>query len=258
MASGFSFASVILSYFLVGGGLFTGTLVLGLVETRNEIVGYLLLALGAAVGGFIAARASRGSTILEPAIGAIAVIATIVGLAVGTGIGQLMWAVAQDQTIKFVALVGGSCAGGALVGAFVSEKVFGEATTSSLPWVIYTALSTFGACLLATLVAAGLFFAGRAETVDGLATMMLIGMAAGCLLAGLAVGASTRVRPLLASLIGGGIGVAGFFALFGRTARAESDSDTIAGIAVLAAGGALITLIGTLVGWAAVGKRNAG
>jgi hypothetical protein len=256
--NGFSFASVILSYFLVGGGLFAGTLALGFLHTTNEVVGYLFLAAGAAVGGFIAARASRGSTILEPAIGAVAVIATIVGLAAGTGLGQLIWAVAQDQTIKFIALVGGTCAAGALVGAFVSEKVFGEATTSSLPWLIYTALSTFGACLLATLIAAGLFFQGRAETVDGLARMMLVGMAAGCLLAGLAVGASTRVRPLLASLVGGAIGVAGFFAMFGRTAAARSDSETIAGIAVLAAGGAVITLIGTLGGWAMFGKRNAG
>ena len=57
---GFSFASVILSYFLVGGGVFAGTLAIGLVKSGSELVLYLLLAAGALVGGFVAARASRG------------------------------------------------------------------------------------------------------------------------------------------------------------------------------------------------------
>jgi len=78
---GFSFASLILSYFLVGGGMFTGTLVAGTLKSPSEVIVYALLAAGAFLGGFVAARASRGSTILEPALGAIAVVGTIVGLA---------------------------------------------------------------------------------------------------------------------------------------------------------------------------------
>jgi hypothetical protein len=257
---GFSFASLILSYFLVGGGMFTGTLAAGALKTSSEIVVYALLAAGAFLGGFVAGRASRGSTILEPALGAVAVVATVVGLAAATPIGKLIWGVAQDQTVKFVATVAATGCGGAIAGAFVSEKALGEATTSSIPWLLYTALATFGACLLATLFASIVLIAGESRaTRDQIATAMLVGMAAGCLLSGLAVGASARTRPLIAALLGGGAGVAGFFALIMRaSASSSTDKDAAAGLAVLAIGGCLVTLIGTAIGWAAVGKRQVG
>lgn len=256
MGKGFSFASVILSYFLVGGGMFTATLVGSELRLAGEIPAYALLAAGAFVGGFVAARASRGQTILEPAIGAIAVVATIVGLAAGTPIGKLIWVLAQDQTMKFVGAVGLAGIVGALIGAALSEKLLGEATRSSLPWIIYTAMSAFGACLLATLFSSIIVLGTRAaaSTADELGEVVLIGIGGGCLVAGLAVGASARVRPLIAAFLGGGLGVTGFFTLLARTTP-DDRSDVAAGIAVLAGGGALITLIGTLFGWVAVGRR---
>ena len=257
---GFSFASLILSYFLVGGGMFTGTLVAGTLKSPSEVIVYALLAAGAFVGGFVAARASRGSTILEPALGAIAVVGTIVGLAATTPIGKLIWGAAQDQTVKFIAAVAGAGGGGALVGAFLSEKLLGEATPSSIPWVLYTGLSTFGACLLATLFGSVIFVTRDTHmTQDQMGTAMLIGMGGGCLLSGMAVGASARTRPLLAALLGGGAGVAGFFALVMRaTPRSGEDKDAVAGMIVLAVGGCIVTLIGALIGWASVGRRHAG
>jgi len=254
MSKGFSFASVILSYFLVGGGMFTATLVAGQLQLGGEYAGYAILALGAFVGGFIAARASHGSTIVEPAIGAIAVVATIVGLAAATPIGKLLWAAAQDQTTRFVGSVGISGVVGALAGAAISEKLFGESTRSSIPWLLYTALSAFGASLLATLFASLLFMSGKTDQLDA-GAVVLIGLAAGCLLAGLAVGASARARPLIAALLGGGLGVAGFFVLIARATPQDADATT--GMIVLAVGGAIVTLIGTAIGWAAVGRRQA-
>ena len=256
---GFSFASLILSYFLVGGGMFTGTLAAGALNQPSEVVAYLLLAAGAFLGGFVAGRASRGSTIAEPAIGAVAVVATVVGLAASTPIGKLIWGAAQDETVKFIAAVAGTGLGGAIAGAFVSEKLLGEATRSSAPWLLYTALSTFGASLLVTLFGSILFVAGDAQaTSDQVAKALLLGMAAGCLVAGIAVGASARSRPLLASMLGGGAGVAGFLALVMRATPRSSDGNELGGLVILAVGGAVATLIGTLIGWAAVGKRHAG
>jgi hypothetical protein len=258
MDTGFSFASVILSYFLVGGGMFTATLVGSELRLSGEIPGYALLAAGAFVGGFVAARASRGQTILEPAIGAVAVVATIVGLAATTPLGKMIWVVAQDQSMKFVATVGVAGIVGSVVGAFISEKVFGEATRSSVPWFVYTAMSVFGACLLATLFAS-IVFLGRDTTAEksdnDLLTAILAGIGGGCLLAGVAVGASARVRPLFAAFLGGGLGVAGFCALVTRS-QPTPDRDTAIGIAVFAAGGAIVTLIGTLFGWRTVGHRQ--
>jgi hypothetical protein len=251
MAKGFSFASVILSYFLVGGGMFTATLVAGQLHLDSEYLWYAVLAAGAFVGGFIAARASRGSTIVEPAIGAVAVVGTIVALAAKTPLGQTLWAFAQDQTMRFVGSVGVSGIAGALIGATISEKLFGESTRSSIPWLLYSALSTFGACLLVTLFAALVLLSGEADKLDP-GVVILIGLAAGCLIAGLAIGASSRVRPLIAALLGGGLGVAGFYALIAGATPSERDQ---AGIAILAVGGGIITLIGTAVGWAVVGRR---
>lgn len=257
----FSFASVILSYFLVGGGMFTATLVGQELHIASEVVAYAVLGAGAFVGGFIAARASRGQTILEPAIGTVAVVATIVGLAATTPVGKLIWAIAQDQTMKFVGAVALVGIVGALVGAFLSEKLMGQATRSSVPWLLYTAMSVFGACLLATLCASILVY-GHVEneagpSSDALATAILIGIGGGCLVAGLAGGASARVRPLIAAFVGGGIGVAGFFALVSHASTSPPDRDTTIGLAVFSVGGALVTLIGTAIGWSAVGKRTA-
>jgi hypothetical protein len=255
---GFSVASVVLSYFLVAGGLFAGTLLMVVLKTDREIPRYALLAAGACFGGFVAARASRGSTVLEPAIGAIAVVATIVALAASTDIGRLIWLVAKDATMRFVATVGVTCAGGAIVGAFVSEKLLGEATESSAPWIIYSAMSAFGACLLATLFASFLFLTdGQDPGVASLAKTMMIGMVAGCVIAGIAIGASARSRPIGAAFVGGGLGVAGFFYMIHRLSPGDS-KDAALGIAVLAAGGAIVSFIGAVVGWAAVGRRQAG
>lgn len=259
MNKGFSFASVILGYFLVGGGMFSATLLGGYLHLSGEYVLYGLIAAGAFVGGFIAARASRGSTILEPAIGAVAVVATIVGLAAGTPIGQQIWSSAHDDTLKFVGAVGGTSLVGALLGAFLSEKALGEATRSSIPWLLYTALATFGAALLATLVASIVLLGDNAATRSGAdqGTMLLVGIGAGCLLSGLAVGASARARPLITASLGGAVGVAGYFTLITQ-ATPPTDRDTLAGLIIIVVGGAIVTLIGTALGWVTVGRRAAG
>ena len=116
---GFSFASVILSYFLVAGGLLTGTLGIAYLKPSSEIVAYMCFAAGSFLGGFIAARASRGSTIIEPAIGAVLLIATIVLMVGGTSIGKMMWH--ADGTTKFIAAVAGCSAVGALGGDELSS-----------------------------------------------------------------------------------------------------------------------------------------
>ncbi|MGE5180842.1 MAG: hypothetical protein ACM31C_02210 [Acidobacteriota bacterium] len=95
-------------------------------------------------------------------------------------------------------------------------------------------------------------------SVDTFVKMFLLGLAAGCLLAGIAIGASSRARPLLAACLGGGVGVAGFCLMVIKASEGHADSDTKAGMAVFAIGGAIVTLIGALIGWAAVGKRAPG
>lgn len=269
---GFSFASVILSYFMVGGGLFAGTLLAAKLGIESDYFAIAVMALGTFAGGWFAARASRHSTIVEPGLGALGVVATTVALAATTDLGKMIWAFAQDETIRFVSIMGATSLIGALVGAFLSEKLLGEATRSSLPWILYAAFATFGTCVLAVLFTSIAFAqhyvnaavanggaGGELTTAsaDQIGATVVIGIAAGCLLSGLAVGASSRTRPLLAALVGGGLGVAGFFALIAAYTMREATNDIIAGFALLSAGGAVVTLVGALLGWAIAGRRHA-
>jgi hypothetical protein len=254
MDQGFSLASVILSYFLIGGGMFGGTLLGFQLDTANQYAMLGAIAAGAGVGGFIAARASRGSTILEPAIAAVLVVGSIAGLAVTTPIGHLLWNAAQDQTAKVVGSIGAAGVVGGIVGAAISEKLLGESTRSAIPWLLYSALTTFGSSVLVVLLAQLLMWSERGAKLDS-TNVLLIGLGGGCLLGGLAIGASARTRPLIAALLGGAVGVAGMFAL---VARAEPmDRDGLAGAAILAGAGGLVTLIGTALGWASFGRRHA-
>src|SRR5687767_1260671 len=137
---GFSFASVILSYFLVAGGIAMGLIAMTLIETGGEALFYGALGAGGALGGFVAGRASRGTTIAEPAIGGVLVILTIVGVFVGTEIGEVLWAIGKDQVTRTVGIAGGAAAVGAIVGALVSEKMFGTHSQSSLAWLVHVAV----------------------------------------------------------------------------------------------------------------------
>jgi hypothetical protein len=255
MDQGFSFASLILSYFLIAGGLFGGTLLAFQLRLGNEWQALGSLAAGAFVGGFIAARASRGSTVVEPALGAVLVIGSICALAYNTPLGKLLWASAQQPTMKLIGSIAGAGLVGAIFGAAISEKLFGESTRSAIPWLLYTALTTFGSSVLVVMLAQLLSWSEQGAKLDP-TKVILIGLGGGCLLGGLAVGASARTRPLFAAFLGGGLGVAGLFALINQVEK--MDRDTLLGSLILAGAGAIITLIGTALGWAAFGRRHAG
>src|SRR5262245_36119144 len=99
----FSLAAVLLSYFLVAGGMALALILMAKLGTTGLAVFYGTLGLGGAIGGAFAARASPGSTIIEPAIGAVLVIGTLVGAMVGSEIGAFFWHVAKDEIIRIVA-----------------------------------------------------------------------------------------------------------------------------------------------------------
>ena len=88
---GFSFASVVLSYFLIAGGTFLAALVSARIGLRSEYLGYIILALGGFLGGVIAARASKGSTILEPAIGAVLLLGSLIAIGIGALFLLVVW-----------------------------------------------------------------------------------------------------------------------------------------------------------------------
>ena len=82
-------------------------------------------------------------------------------------------------------------------------------------------------------------------------------LGAGALLTGATCGALARTRILLASAVGGAAGVFGFFFLVVRLFGNEMTGDNLRGSLVLAAGGGIVALVGSLAGWKTFGQRNA-
>lgn len=254
---GFSFASVVLSYFLIAGGTFFAALFAGRMGVHSEYLGYIVLALGGFLGGIVAARASKGSTIIEPGIGAALLLGSVVALGVA-GSDSSAHVVLLPSAMKAIALTAGAAAGGGIVGAFVTEKLFADAEPAPLSWVLYVALATFGAGIIGTAIGtvAG---KGQAGAIFGVLALC-------CLVVGVASGASARTRPLGASFVGGVLGIGGFQMLAIYVFRAivssgggETDKvppELYLGMAVIAVAAGLAAMIGALVGWAAVGSKQ--
>ncbi len=251
---GFSFASVILSYFLIAGGLFFGILANYKLASTSELVGLGLLAAGSFIGGFFAARASRGSTIVEPAIGGVLLVATLLGLAFGTSALDVLRS--NAPVARWVGELAGCVVIGALIGALLSEKLFGEASRSAVPWLFYSAFASLGASIMALLVVAGVLVHGGREHTEHQTTLMtVLGLAIGSLLAGLVIGASARVRVAAASFLGGVIGIGLMGVMVAYQSHTMHDKEVWTGLAVFAVLGGILTVLGSIIGWVAVGKR---
>ena len=254
---GFSFASVVLSYFLIAGGTFFAALFSGRIGIHSEYLGYIVLALGGFVGGMVAARASKGSTVIEPGIGAALLLGSVIalGLAGSHSDAQLML---LPGAMKTIALTAAASAGGGIAGAFVTERLFGDSDPAPMSWVLYVGLATFGAAVMGTVIAG-------VVTGDDNGSLMGI-LALCCLAVGVSSGASARSRPLGASFLGGVLGLGGFgmmtiYILRSAFGGGGGETGTIppemyAGMAVLAAGAGMVAMIGALIGWKAVGSRQ--
>lgn len=257
---GFSFASVLLSYFLIAGGTFLAGLLAGRAGLQSEYLGYIVLAIGGFLGGLVAARASKGSTIVEPAVGAVLLIASLVGLGAAVSGSEGQQALLLPQTMKAIALTALASGGGGVGGAFVAEKLFGEDRPGYGAWILYISIACFGASVIG-ITFGGVLGKGESGPVIGF-------LALTSALAGGAAGASANVRPLGASFLGGLLGVGSFFYLtilifmgmFSKGSGQEMGSvpsEVYAGIAIMAVGAGIAALIGAAIGWAAVGKKNA-
>ncbi len=255
----FSFSSVLNSYFMVAGGVALALLGVTLVKLEGNVYLVAAVGCGAFVGGWFAARASRGSTIIEPAIGALLMVATTAALIATTKGGQLLWHVAPEDVMVDAGIVGGVALAGAVVGAFMSEKVLGEATTSALVWIHYVALAVLGGCFIAWQIGIALPFqevvGGIGHDEDTAVRVALIAMGVGALLAGAGAGASARTRVIAAAFLGGAAGVLGAFVLAKLVLGSQWN---LAGMAVIAAAGAIVATLGAAIGWALVGRRGAG
>src|SRR4051812_24086050 len=259
----FSFASVILSYFLIAGGTFGAALLAGRFGVHSEYLGYLILGAGGFIGGMVAARASRGSTIIEPAIGGGLLLVSLIGVGVaasGGDVGMML----VPTTMKAIALTAGASAGGGILGAFVAEKLFGTIEAGSGGWLLYIALASFGAGVVSSILGAAFG--------HGSSGMLFVMLLATTLFTGLAAGASAKQRILGVSFLGAAAGLFGFFflsvylfvSMFGSVEKGGEGggigsvpSEVYAGLAIVAVGAGIVAVIGSLIGWKAWGQKSA-
>jgi hypothetical protein len=253
---GFSFASVVLSYFLIAGGTFFAALVAGRLGVHSEYLGYILLAVGGCLGGMVAARASKGSTIVEPAIGAVLLLGSFIAVGLAAT-GSDARVVLLPGTMKAIAVTAGASAGGGILGAFVTEKLWGTEKASSLSWLLYVGIASFGGGVIGTTFGT-LLGKGNAGPLLGI-------LAVCCLLIGIATGASAVSRPLGAAFLGGLVGLGAFFGLAiyvfvavlsKAGGKSEVPPEVYAGLGIIAGGAGIVTLIGAAIGWATVGSKQ--
>src|SRR5688500_19068544 len=99
-SGGFSMGWVLVSYFVICGGFVLTAVVMGLAKVTGSWTGYATFGIGAFVGGFFAGRASPHSSVVEPAVGGVLMIVTIIGFFAATPLGAILYDVAQDAVIK--------------------------------------------------------------------------------------------------------------------------------------------------------------
>ena len=123
----FSPAWVFVSFFLICGGVTAAAAGYALVGARDPGAGYAAFGVGAAIGGFLAGRASPHRSTLEPALAAALVVVSVVAFVQATPMGRLGIALAEQEASvsiwRHAAFAGGLGFAGGFIGALVGEAV---------------------------------------------------------------------------------------------------------------------------------------
>jgi hypothetical protein len=257
-SSRFSLSAVLLSYFLTGGGLVLGLLLVSRLGLHQRAALYLMLGVGGAIGGLLAARATAGTTVLEPAIGGLLLVVTMVSIFIGTGAGEFLWQVGKDEIVRQVAIAGAVLAAGSVVGAVAGERLLSGQSTTAVAWLVHVAVATLGACFVAMVLIVGLMLHGTQDTAT-IGGSFFGAVALGGVLTGLVVGATAPRRLLGATFLGVGAGVMGFFVLMLALPNRDPDKagDAAAGFLIIGVGCGLLAMLGGAIGWRLIGKRAA-
>jgi hypothetical protein len=164
-AAAFSPAWVIVSYFLICGGLCAAAAGYAAVGARDPSAGYAAFFVGAALGGFLAGRASPHKSYAEPAIAAALVVVSVLLFVRATPMGKMALSFVGEQVNRHAMIAGGLGFAGGFFGAVV-----GEATQprdpSFLPvrWTVIGAFISLGALFAGGTAAAILLLNDAAES----------------------------------------------------------------------------------------------
>jgi len=182
----FSPSWVVVSYFLICGGVCAAAAGYAAVGAREPGAGYAAFFVGAALGGFLSGRASPHRSYLEPALAATLVVGSLMAFIYATPMGRLGVAMARSEVNvdvwRHAAIAGGLGFGGGFFGA-----ILGEATQPKAPGML--PLRWY---LLAIFIAAGALFAATTTAV-----ILLANDAAKAALAQMWTGGVDPSKPLV-------------------------------------------------------------
>ncbi|HEU5061286.1 MAG TPA: hypothetical protein VFU21_32395 [Kofleriaceae bacterium] len=159
----FSLGWVVVSYFLICGGVCAAAAGYAAVGARDPGAGHAAFFVGAALGGVLSGRASPHRSYLEPALAAALVVASLMAFVYATPMGRLGVAMARSEANvdvwRHAAIAGGLGFAGGFFGA-----VIGEATQPRSPGLL-----PLRWLLLAIFIGAGALFAATTAAVIALA-----------------------------------------------------------------------------------------
>jgi hypothetical protein len=261
----FSLAWVVVSYFLVCGGVTASLAAYAATRSQDPFVVTAAMFVGAALGGFLAGRASPHRSYIEPVLAALLVVGSVVAFVYVTPLGRVMVEQNRDRIVRVALQLGGIGAVGGLLGAVVGEAAQTRAHgVGAFGWLIRSIVISAGA-LFAVGTAVALTILN--EAAQAAAVQMWTGGGNGqplvdedriALAAAVAGGVSTFLgglvtqlgaprRALLSAAIGAALVVAGALLAIGWAAGRTGE---LAGPAALfGAAGGVVALVGALLSY---------
>ncbi|HTE54376.1 MAG TPA: hypothetical protein VK698_26155 [Kofleriaceae bacterium] len=274
----FSLPWVVVSYFLICGGLCAAVAGYALTRTQDPYVIAAALFVGAAVGGFLAGQASPHRSYAEPVLAALLVVGSVVAFVYSTPLGRVLVEQHRDQVVRVAFELGGVGALGGLLGAIVGEATQPAAHgVHTFGWVIQGIFISAGALFSAGILAALILLneAAQAAVVqtwtggggagqpllseDRLTLVAVVTGATASFLGGLITQLGAPRRALFPAALGAALIMGG--AVMGIGWAARRATELVGAAAIVAAMAGVIALVGALISFLigrATGRLSSG
>jgi hypothetical protein len=265
----FSIGWIIVSYFMICGGLWAALAAYALMGAEDPIAVGAAVFAGSAFGGVLAGRASPHRSYIEPALAAMLVVGSLYAFVHSTSLGRILITSYHREVTHTAWILAGVGAGGGLFGAFIGEATQPRSPSLlGLRWVLLSAIITSGA-LFASLTVATLSLvneaaeqalgqvlaSGHLDQNQGVLSETRVAGAAiaaavtGAVLGGLVTQMGAPRRMLLPAMAGAFLVLGGLVIAGGAVVHRAG---AVAGPAALVgAAGAVLALLGALLAYAA-------
>jgi hypothetical protein len=203
---------LLISYLAISGGFLASLSLAGLLGVQSGWGLLAVLGLGAFGGGFLAAYASPGETVKEPAIGAALFVLSLIGFFFLTPVGEfilrIMFAVSPGDTVMHITILTGVFFGGAFGGAYIGERAQGgRAQARAVVSIGLSGLTVLGGVFLAVFLLTMVLMSGKSfgGGADGVVGIMILAVFLGAIMGGIGAraGNATGGQAFVGALLAG-------------------------------------------------------